>query len=119
MGRPWRARWRSGKQERRQRVTGESWRRLQEGERCKWSLGAGEAQWRCGERESRGREYPAGGGSGSVAVRGIEFCRGVSWATLEASVGPARPRVVVPGTFGGGVPCPPWICRIGVLRRVR
>ena len=30
-------------------------------DRCEWGLGAGEARWRSGERESRGRECLAGG----------------------------------------------------------
>ena len=32
---------------------------------------------------------------------------------------PGGPRVVPPGNRGGGVPHSPWICRVGVWRRVR
>ena len=34
MGRQWRAWWRSGEQDRRERGPGESWQRLEEGDRC-------------------------------------------------------------------------------------
>ena len=42
------------------------------------------------------------GGSGSAAVCGTRPRRGVHLASEEASAGPGGPRVVPPGTGGGG-----------------
>ena len=56
MGWRWRAWWRSGEHEWRERALGELWRRLGERERCEWGLGVGEARLRRGDRERRGRE---------------------------------------------------------------
>ena len=48
----------------------ELWRRLGEGERCKWGLGAVEGRWRRGERERCGRKSRAGGGAGALSFVG-------------------------------------------------
>ena len=70
---------------------------------------------------SAGGGCAAWGGGRSSAVRGTGPHRGASWASQEASAGPGRPRVVLPGTRGGGggVPQAPWIRRVGVRRRRR
>ena len=51
MGRRWRAWWRLGEQERRERGPRGSWWRLGEREGREWVV---EARWRCGERERWG-----------------------------------------------------------------
>ena len=58
MGRRWRAWWRPGERERRERGPGGSWWRLGERERHEWVV---EARWRCGECALRGRVCRAGG----------------------------------------------------------
>ena len=61
-----------------------------------------------------GVECAVRGGSGSAALCGIGPHRS-SPASPEVSAGPWGPRVVLPGTGGGGeVPRPPWIRHVGV-----
>ena len=60
MGRPWSAWWRPGERQRREWGPGKLRRCLREQERHEWGLGAGEARWCRGERESRGRDCLAG-----------------------------------------------------------
>ena len=67
-----------------------------------------------------GASVMRGGGGGSAAVCRIGPRRGVSRATRQVFLGSGGLRVVPPGTRGEEeVPDPPWICRVGVLCRVR
>ena len=67
-----------------------------------------------------GGECAVRGGSGSAAVCGTGPHRS-SRASQEASAGPGGPRVVPPGTGGGGgeVPRRAWIRHVGVWWRQR
>ena len=97
MGRHWRAWWRPGEGERRERGPGGLCWCLGERERREWVV---EARWRCGECGRRGRVCRAGG-SRSAAVCETRPHRS-SRASQEVSAGPGGPRVVPPGTGGGG-----------------
>ena len=65
-----------------------------------------------------GGECAVRGGAGSAAVCGTGPHRS-SRASQEASAGLGGPRVVPPGTGGGGFPCRPWIRHVGVWWRQR
>ena len=87
-------------------------------ERCEWALVPGEARWRRGERESRGRECRSGGEG--------ERCRwreqASPWGVLGHSgaiSGASGASGSCGGYYGGGeVLRSPRACRVGVLSRV-
>ena len=93
--------------------SGVSWWCLREREQREW---VAQERWPCGERERRGG-CAVRGRSGSAAVFRTGLRRGTHLASQEALAGPGGTRVVPPGTGGGEVPHPPWICRVGVRRR--
>ena len=136
MGERWRAWWRLGERERRERGPGRSWWRLGEPERCDRVV---EARWRCGECGRRGWVCRAGGeqqrrrfgGPGLVApVRPVRRCRrvlgGLAWCRLvlggrgEVSRPPGIRHAVAAAAGGMGratVPGGVWLG--GPLRRGR
>ena len=98
MGQQWRSRWRPGERERQERGPGGSWWHLGERELREWVV---EARWRCGECGRRGRVCRAGGGAGAPPFAGPDLIARVR-PVRRASSGPEEPRVVPPGTGGGG-----------------
>ena len=109
MGRCWRAWWRLGERERRERGPGGSWWRLGERGRREWVAVWGVWAQEMGALCEGGAGVSPFGGPGLVAqVRAVRRC----WRVLG---GLAWCRLVL----GGGVPRPPWIRHIGVRRRQR
>ena len=114
MGRRWRARWRLGQLERRERGPGGSWWRIGERERRQW---AAEARWRCGERERRGWVRRAGGERERRRLRDRASSRGELGQSggVSGSWGASRGAAWYWG--GGEVPCSPLIRHVGVRWR--
>ena len=101
MGLRWRAWWRSGERGRQEQGPGELWRRLGERKQCEWGLGADEARWRRGERESPGREFRAGGEQERCGLWERDPL-GARLATPKVSVAPGGPHALLTGTGAGG-----------------
>ena len=60
-----------------------------------------------------GASVPCGGGAGAPPFAGSGLIARVR--PVRRSAGPWGPRVVPPGTGGGGeVPRRPWICHVGM-----
>ena len=118
MGRRWPAWWRLREQEWQKRGPGELWRCLSEREWREWGLRAGEAWWRPGARQSRGGECLAGGGGGAI----VGALSSVEGSGPHGVRGGCHTGVLRCCRVWGGrwkAPRPPWICRLGGLRRVR
>ena len=115
MGRRWRAWWRLGERERRERGLGGSRWRLRERERREWVV---EARWWCWECGRQGWVRRAGGEweRRRLRDRASSLESGQSGG-VGGSWGASRGAAWYWG--GGGVPRPPWIRHVGVRWRQR